>query len=152
MKIQVLSLATLAALTFAGCTKESAPGGPGASRTAPGQERSVADANKDDENTFELAVPSTDTNLAQGARQDVTISIDRGDHFTQTVKLAFKAPAGVTVTPTDAVIQPGAEEVKVTVEAAADATVGETNIEVTATPETGKPVSMQFPVEIKTEG
>lgn len=148
-----LTWATLAmSAALVGCMNESQPGGPGAVKPAatpkadgtPARETMVVDK----EQTFKLALPATDTDLKQGEREDVTISIDRGDNFTQDVKLQFKPPKGISVTPADATIKSGDQEVKVTLEAASDATPGESTIEVIAIPETGKSVSLQMTVEV----
>lgn len=145
-----VSLAAI--LTLVGCMNESQPGGPG---VKPTQSPKVSDGSSakettivDKAQTFKLAVPATETDLKQGEREDVTISIDRGDNFTQEVKLQFKPPAGIKITPADARIKSGEKQVAVTVEAAADAKPGETNIEVIAVPESGKSVTMQMKVEV----
>lgn len=152
MRIAVFaSLAMCGALV--GCMNESQPGGPGVKQQPaaprPGEPAPARDtAVVDKDQTFKVAVPATDTDLKQGEREDVTISIDRGDNFNQNVKLQFKSPKGITVSPADAMIRSGDQKVDVTVEAAADATPGESNIEVIAVPETGKSVTVQMKVEV----
>jgi uncharacterized membrane protein len=148
----------------AGCSQESTPGGPGASSTP---RTTVSSAAKTDGNrtiheetvtetkmvnkgdTFTLEVPKMSTTLDTGKKRDVDISISRGKEFKQSVKLEFKAPAGVTVTPTMATIPAGQDKVTVTLEASKDAMAGKSQVEVMAVPETGKAVSLEMPVEVK---
>jgi len=151
-------LVTVLGLT--GCTKESKPGGPGAtgktpditpverSYKAPDTSRTEQDTLVSKENTFTLLVPGTEKDLDRGERKEVKISIDRGDAFNQAVRLQFKAPEGLTVTPAEAVIKSGEKETNVTIEAVPDAPTGEVTIEVTGIPETGKSVSMQMQIEV----
>jgi uncharacterized membrane protein len=139
---------TIVSLFVVGCANESTPGGPGAkSPTTSPTERSYRDASADE--TFTLKVPSGTTNIDPGERKEVTISIDRGDNFKQTVALKFKAPAGVKVEPTDVQLKSDQEEAKVTLVVGADAPMGEWNIDVTATPETGKATSMSMRVKVE---
>ncbi|RIK77433.1 MAG: hypothetical protein DCC68_17385 [Planctomycetota bacterium] len=139
-------IATTLMLTFAlvGCTKESPKGGPGAAEA----ERNSNAASDADERTFTLKVPSITTTVEQGGRDEVTLAIDRGDQFKEDVTLKFQAPAGVKVTPAETAIKSGAEETKVTIEAAPDAPPGDTHIEVTAVPQTGQSVSQKMPISV----
>jgi uncharacterized membrane protein len=151
------------AVAMAGCTQESAPGGPGVSSqsksvstesatpssatatTTTAQKPVVTDKN----NTFTLEVPKMTTNVDQGKKEDITISISRGSAFKESVKLQFHAPKGVTVTPAEPVIQAGQSKVTVTIQAANDAPEGKNNIEVKAVPESGQSVSLEMPVQVK---
>jgi hypothetical protein len=144
MRRFMFSLAVVSAIGFAGCTKESDKGGPGAVQA----EKNAADAKAADKMSFAAEVSSIRTTVEQGGRDEVALSIDRGENFKETVALSFKPPAGVSVVPADASIAPAAEEAKVTIEAAADAAPGDTNIEVTFTPQTGKPVVKQIPITV----
>jgi uncharacterized membrane protein len=151
------------AVAMAGCTQESAPGGPGVSTqsksvstqsatpssatatTTTAQKPVVTDKN----NTFTLEVPKMTTSVDRGKKEDVTISISRGSEFKESVKLQFHAPKGVTVTPAEPVIQAGQDKVTITIQAAGDAPAGKANIDVTAVPQTGKSVSLQMPLQVK---
>lgn len=153
---------------LAGCSQQSTPGGPGASNrtqtttsstttsstTTPSSSRSVTTtANKpvitNEKNTFTLKVPEMTTSVNQGKKEDVTISISRGSEFKESVKLQFRAPKGVTVTPAEAVIPAGQNKVTVSIHAMKDAPVEKANVEVTAVPESGRSVSLQMPVQVK---
>ena len=125
----VLPVGMIALVWIAGCQKESPPGGPGASRltsrdtgttrtatsvdetagrTQKTTERVPADPDAPDrarDQTFTLKVPSGTTDINRGKNQEVSISLDRGSAFTQTVKLSFKAPAGIRISPADAAIR-----------------------------------------------
>jgi uncharacterized membrane protein len=157
-------LALCAAL--AGCNQESTPGGPGASNaprttttsstartdgSATRQDTTTETTGVDKANTFTLEVPKMATTLDTGKKRDVDISISRGKEFKQSVKLEFKAPGGVMVTPAMATIPAGQDKVTVTLEASKDATAGKGQVQVMAVPETGKSVSLDMPVEVKHE-
>jgi uncharacterized membrane protein len=165
-----MKLASAAALfgmvvAFAGCSQESSPGGPGASSatkmntsttTTPTSSTSVTTtANKpvpvitDKNNTFTLKVPEMTTAVRPGKKEEVTISISRGSAFKESVKLQFRAPKGVTITPAEPVIAAGQDKVNITVQSTKDATVGKANIEVMAIPESGRSVSLEMPIELK---
>jgi hypothetical protein len=157
------ALAMFAAL--AGCTQDSNPGGPGVSSNPKTTTSSTSTAksdgssretmtentapNIDKANTFTLHAPKMETTLDAGKKRDVDISISRGSDFKQSVKLEFKTPAGVMVTPTMATIPAGQDKVTVSLEATKDAAAGKNQVEVMAVPETGKSVSLEMPVEVK---
>jgi uncharacterized membrane protein len=163
------ALAMFAAL--AGCNQESTPGGPGVS-SAPKTSTKTTESTKTDNSgntrqeiattretqkpvvtdkaeTFTLKAPRMSTTLDTGKKKEIDISISRGKEFTQSVKLEFKPPAGVTVTPAMATIPSGQDKVTVTVEATKDAAAGKTQVQVMAVPETGKSVELEIPVEVK---
>jgi uncharacterized membrane protein len=163
-----MRLASAAALfgmvvAVAGCSQESTPGGPGASSatkmntsttTTPTSSTSVTTtANKpvvtDPNNTFTLKLPEMTTTVRPGKKEEVTISISRGSAFKESVKIQFRAPKGVTITPTDPVIAAGQNKVSVTVQSTKEAAVGKTKIEVMAVPESGRSVSLEMPIEVK---
>jgi hypothetical protein len=143
-------------LALMGCNRESPPGGPGA-KTTPGAAKPVPDdssktpppqaQNRDE--TFKVKVPSGGTNVTQGKREEVTISLSRGDNFNDTVHLKFSAPAGLKVVPADVSIKRGETKTNVMVEAAEDAPVGRQTITVTGSPESGKSTSVNMDIDIK---
>ena len=151
----------VALLALTGCTRESGKGGPGATKgattKAPNtedvkearQELKEAKQEARAENTFKLQVPSGATNVTQGMNQEATISVDRGDSFKQAVKLGFKTPQGVKVSPAEPAIKAGENEVKVLIQVAADAPVGRHTVVVTGTPETGAAVSVNMDIDVK---
>jgi hypothetical protein len=163
------ALAMFAAL--AGCTQESTPGGPGVSN-APKATTKTTESTKTDSNgttrqevatthetrkpevidkteTFTLHAPRMATTLDTGKKKEIEVSISRGKEFTQSVKLEFKPPAGVMVTPAMATIPAGQDKVTVTVEATKDAAIGKTQVQIMAIPESGKSVSLEIPLEVK---
>jgi hypothetical protein len=132
----------------AGCSNESKPGGPGAATkpTSKGETKVVAE---NPDQTFTLKAPATETNIDQGKDDEVTLTIDRGKDFKQAIKVAFEAPQGIMITPTEGEFAAGSTEMKVRIAAAATAPVGKADVKVTGTPETGKPVMTTFPVDVK---
>jgi uncharacterized membrane protein len=164
MKMMTLAGAFAMFAAVAGCSQESNPGGPGVSsaprtntsstvksdgNTTTRDETTTETRVVDKANTFTLEVPRMSTTLDTGKKRDVDISISRGKEFKQSVKLEFKAPAGVTVTPNMATIPAGQDKVTVTLEATKDASAGKNQVGVMAVPETGKSVSLDMPVEVK---
>jgi hypothetical protein len=158
MKLVAMA-ASVAMLAFvSGCTEQSSPGGPGVQRqpvVQPESRSTTTTANKPVEDvvvnkhqTFRLNLPKSET-FDRGKKEDITISISRGKDFDQSVKLQFKVPSGVTVTPAEPVIEAGQDKVKVTVEASNDATRQKTTMNVSAIPQTGEMVTMPMDVEIK---
>jgi uncharacterized membrane protein len=172
MKMMPFAGVLAMAAALAGCNQESNPGGPGVS-SAPrttttststtvksdtnGTTRedvaTTREANKpvvnDKANTFTLHAPRMATTLDAGKKREMDISISRGSKFTQSVKLEFKPPAGVTVTPAMATIPSGQDKVTVTVEATKGAPAGKLQVQVMAIPESGQSVSLEIPVEVK---
>lgn len=157
-----LCIVGLSALTLAGCARESPKGGPGAKgettvkTTATDSGTTVTTEKKTETNrgevraeTFSIEVPRGETNVTQGKREEVTVSIDRGGSFKQAVKLKFEAPAGVKVTPAEATVAGSDTRIKVGIEAAPDAAPGRHSINVIGTPETGKATSVKMDIEVK---
>lgn len=84
-----------------------------------------------------------------GKEEEITVSIDRGEGFDQTVTVEVKPPEGITVDPETVELQSGQEEAKVTLKASSDAAVGEEKVvELTFTPETGDSITKQLTVMV----
>lgn len=128
--------ALAAALFVTGCQKESSKGGPGANV-------------EDSKNVFSIKVPKTAVDVKQGQEQKVTITLDRGKEFDQTVKLSFELPKGVEITPDDAEMKKGQTEREFSLKADKDADVGEHAVKVTGKPETGEATTVSFTVKIE---
>ena len=138
-------------LAVAGCTKESAPAGPGARTNTPSTTTTTTERSyrePDSDRTFTLKVPAGTTDIKRGQRESVTISLNRGRNFKEAVTLKFAAPSGITVEPSDVQLKSDQEEAKVMVDVADEAALGEKIIDVTATPATGKPASMSMKVKV----
>jgi uncharacterized membrane protein len=135
----------IVALALVGCGTESKPGGPGASKTDKGSTTTTGRS----ADTFTIKVPATETNIARGNQQDITISIDRGSAFREDVTLSFEAPTGITVTPKTADLKGADEKTTVTVGVAADAPVGKHTVKVTGTPKTGTATSTTFVIDVQ---
>jgi uncharacterized membrane protein len=170
MKVMPLAGALAMFAALAGCTQESTPGGPGVSNT-PKSATKTTETTKTDSNgtrqevatthetqkpvvtdkaeTFTLHAPRMATTLDTGKKKEIELSITRGKEFKQSVKLEFKPPAGVMVTPAMATIPSGQDKITVSVEATKDAAAGKTQVKVMAIPESGKSVSLEIPVEVK---
>ena len=100
---------------------------------------------------FKIVAPAFDTKVKQGEVQNVTISIERGESFTQDVTLELKLTKGegLTLEPTKVVVKADDEpNVQITITASKDAAIGEHIITVTGTPTTGEPTTMEFNVKV----
>lgn len=160
-----LSLALLAGLSFVvACSKESVPGGPGANASSDAQATAPADHNATPsagpaapdmrdtsarDNTFTLKVPALTTKIERGAAAEVDLRLSRGSAFKQVVKLEFKAPEGLKIDPADVAFAGDQDSLKISVTADDNTPEGEHQIEVTATPESGKAVKEIFAVNVK---
>src|SRR5208337_1592387 len=114
-----------------GCGGRDSAGGPGA--TNPTSKQPLYGQAVD---TFNLTAPAT--SLKQGETKDVSIGIRRGTNFQGDVTLKFtEVPQGLTIDPTSPVIMHGETDTKVTVKAAADASLGDFNVKVTGHPTEG---------------
>jgi hypothetical protein len=138
-----LTAAGLVALfLMTGCTEETPPGGPGATTTTEDGDPAQPEA------TFQLELPSGATNIEQGASEQITIGIDRGDELQDEVQISFRPPQGVTIDPEQTTIPPGAEEVEVTLMVDATAPPGELMIDVEGQAAAGPPSTGQFRIEV----
>jgi len=99
--------------------------------------------------TFSIKVPSGATNITQGKNQEVTVSVNRGSAFKQSVKLSFKAPEGIKITPPDASVKSGENDIKVLVQVGDNVPVGKQTITVTGTPDTGDATSVNMDIDVK---
>jgi hypothetical protein len=165
------------ALGLVGCTRESPKGGPGATNTGPTttaskdtQKTTTTTTPTDDgktqtttkttttttndkrDDTFTVQVPAGATNVTQGKREEVTISIDRDGDFNEPVHIKFSAPKGITMVPAETSIKTGETKAKVAIEAAADAPVGRHSITVTGSPQTGASTSVKMDIDVKKKG
>lgn len=98
---------------------------------------------------FQVAVPTFTTNVKQGEVQNVTLSLHRGDFFKQDVKLELATTAGLSIDPSTILIKASdVPDVQFRIAAAKDAALSEYRVDVTATPATGQPTSVQFIVRV----
>ena len=129
-----LSLAAAAGLLVVGCNKTPEGGSPGT------------------DNKFTLTLPTTETNIKQGQKETVKISINRGKDFKQTVKLKVEPPADSKIKAElskDSIGAADPTEVSVTLDVDKDAPLGHRMIKVTGTPEQGAATTGEFKVDVK---
>lgn len=148
MKTWTSILLAGALAAFVGCNK-SEPGGPGASST---HSSTIMDKIKGDPNTFTFSEKYTSVSLKQGEKQEMTIAINRGKDFKQAVKVKVDVPAdakGLKIDKPEGEIKASDTEMKIWVDAAMDATLGEHKIKITGTPATdGAATSYEQTVKI----
>ena len=130
---------------LAGCN-QGTPGGPGATAEVAGNKKSeVVQAN----DTFNLSADMLPTSIKQGERIDTSIGIKRGGNFDEDVSVKFSnVPTGVKLDPSTAVIKHGDAEVKFTLEASKDASLGDFTIMVTGHPAKGADAEIPFKISI----
>jgi hypothetical protein len=132
----------MAVVALVGCGGKDTAGGPGATNPT-GKKPLYGQA----ENTFNLTAPST--SIKQGETKAVSIGIRRGTNFQEDVTLKFAdVPQGVTLDPASPVIKHGETETKVTLKAAADASLGAFTIKVTGHPTKGGDASHEFKITV----
>lgn len=143
MRVQILTAAVgvTAALFAAGCGNTSPTGG---HSTNPSTGKPNDKAAK-----FEFKGPAITPSLSQGEKKNITLTLDRGNDFRDTVKFSAEAPKGLKVEFPKASVAAGEpSDVTMSVEAAADAAVAEHNIKVTATPAAGAATSLDIKVKV----
>jgi uncharacterized membrane protein len=98
---------------------------------------------------FKIGVPTLTTNIKQGDRQTVNVSLHRGKYFKQDVKLEITATKGITVEPTNVLIKASDQpEVQLQISVAKDAALSEYRVYLKGTPGTGQPTSTEFKVKV----
>lgn len=99
--------------------------------------------------TFTPTLGQENMELAAGGQKEVTLSIDRGDQFDQTVTAQINPPEGLTADPEEVEMAAGQTEAKFTLQAAQDAPVDqELAVEIEFQPEQGQSVTKQLTVTI----
>ncbi len=98
---------------------------------------------------FRIAVPTFATEVKQGDRQTVTVSLHRGESFKRDIRLQIKAAKGISVEPTDVLVK-GSDtpDVPLQIAVPSDAAIGEYRVYVKGTPATGEPTSVEFKVKV----
>ena len=98
---------------------------------------------------FKIAVPTFTTDVKQGDRQTIGVTLHRGKFFKQDVKLQASASKGISVTPTDVLVKASdTPEVQLQIAAPKDAALGEYRVNIKGTPETGLPASIEIKVKV----
>jgi hypothetical protein len=144
MKTSFAGLLISALMALAACSPVSAPGGPGV--TTPRQRQP---AYGEAEKTFNLSVPRLSTTLHQGETKEVAIGIERGKNFEGDVTFEFaEGPEGVTIASSSPIIKHGDTAAKVTLKAAADASLGDFTVKVTGHPTEGPNSSSEFKITV----
>jgi len=98
---------------------------------------------------FKIQVPMFSTDIKQGDRQTITVSIKRGEFFKQDVRLEIKASPGINVTPTNVLVKASdTPNVQLQIAVPKDAALSEYRIFVTGTPQTGEATSIEIKVKV----
>ena len=98
---------------------------------------------------FKIAVPTFTTDVKQGDRQTISVTLHREKFFKENVRLQTSASKGITVTPTDVMVKASeTPEVQLQIAAPKDAALGEYRVHVKGTPETGQPALIEIKVKV----
>jgi hypothetical protein len=138
--------AMLSMVAWFGCdqgTSEPA-GGPGA------DVRNDQDQDPQQEaETFTASLDTESLEVPAGSQKEITISLERGEQFDQTVVAELTAPEGLSIEPQQIEYQSGQQEATATVSAESGAPVGqEMAIEIRFKPETGQEITKQLTVMV----
>ena len=130
MKIAIVTMMTLALSLVAGC---GSPEGGGMSA----------------DQGFRLSTPFFTTDIQQGDRMTVTVTVKRDEFFKEDVKLQATASPGIHIDPTHVVVKASdSPDVQFQIRAPKDAALGEYRVYVKGTPETGQPTSTEIKVKV----
>jgi len=98
---------------------------------------------------FRITAPTFTTDVKQGDRQTVTVSLVRDKYFKQEVTLRATATSGISVDPSKVVVEANElPDVQFQIKADKDAALGEYLVRVVATPETGNATALDFKVKV----
>ena len=101
---------------------------------------------------FNLLTPARDTTLAQGATQNVTVTVNRGPDFKHDVTLETRAAKGITVEPAKVLVKASAlPDVQLKITAPKGAALGDYKIYLKGTPDLGQATSTEFTVSVITQ-
>jgi TPR repeat protein len=99
--------------------------------------------------TLRVGGPATVTDIKQGQTQIVSVVLFRSTGFNMGVKLEMKCPTGLQIVPNSTTVKPGDDNlVMLTLTAAKDAPIGESNILVKGTPDKGESASIEIKVNV----
>ena len=142
------TLVAASMLAAIGCNgggmQDEQAGGPGADvRTDQDQEP------QKEAKTFTASLDQENLQVPAGQETELTVSLERGEQFDQTVTLEVKPPEGITAEPETVEFQAGQQEAKITLKADSGAAVGqEKAVELTFQPETGDQITKQLTVTV----
>jgi len=98
---------------------------------------------------FKISVPTFTTDVKQGDRQTISVTLHREKFFKQNVRLQINASSGISVTPTDVLVKASeTPEVQLQIATPKDAALGEYRVFVKGTPETGLPAAIEIKVKV----
>jgi uncharacterized membrane protein len=100
---------------------------------------------------FKIAVPAFDTKIKQGEILSVAISLERGESFRKDVTLEIRSSKGegISFDPAKILVKAGDNpDVQIRISATKDASLGEYEVSVKGTPETGEATSTTFNVKV----
>jgi uncharacterized membrane protein len=98
---------------------------------------------------FKIQVPMFATDIKQGDRQTINVTVRRGESFKQDVRLEIKASQGISVAPTSVLVKASdTPEVPIQIVVPKSAALSEYRVYVKGTPQTGQPTSIEIKVKV----
>lgn len=98
---------------------------------------------------FKIQVPMFTTDIKQGDRQTINVTVRRGELFKQDVRLEIKASEGITVTPGNVLVRASdVGEVPLQIVVPRNAALSEYRVYVKGTPQTGESTSIEIKVKV----
>ena len=98
---------------------------------------------------FKIQVPMFTTDIKQGDRQTINVTVRRGEFFKQDVRLEVTASQGINVTPASVLIKANdTPEVPIQIVVPKNAALSEYRVYVKGTPQTGQPTSIEIKVKV----
>jgi uncharacterized membrane protein len=98
---------------------------------------------------FKIGTPTFTTDIRQGDRKTITLSLHRDKYFKQNVRLNMKASEGISVDPTEVTVRASdTPDVQLQIAVPRSAALGEYRVFVKGTPETGQPTSTEVKVKV----
>jgi len=98
---------------------------------------------------FKIQVPMFATDIKQGDRQTINVTVRRGEFFKQDVRLEIKASEGISVTPTNVMVKASdTPEVQLQIAVPKTAALSEYRVYVKGTPQTGESTAIEIKVKV----
>jgi uncharacterized membrane protein len=117
--------------------------------TAVGGCMSPRGGNMSSDEGFKIQTPTFTTDIKQGDRKTITISLHRDKYFKQDVRLTMKASEGISLDPTEVTVKASdAPDVQLQIAAPSHAALGEYRVFVKGTPESGQSTSTEVKVKV----
>lgn len=148
-RLMTTSLLAFGLLVAVGCSNTSPPGGkPTGSHTGTTSNSNAYGAKSSQQ--FEIKSDDKSISLKQGETKKEEVRVDRGKDFKEGVKLSVEAPTGIKATLSKSMVAASdPEKVELSITADKNAAIGEHELTITGTPDTGTATTLKIKVNVK---